>query len=1626
MSASLQKPTLLRVALLLLFCLSVAAAFSQTVHLPGSTPVGSNAVPQMIALTLPQAGTVAAVQVLTLGVPGRDFQSAASTCGVGQSYLAGQQCSVTVAFHPLAPGERRGAVVLLSSANKPLAMQFVAATATGPVSTFLPGSILTVAGNEAWIYGGDGNLAVASSIFLPFGVAVNPAGDLLIADSSNNRIRRVDGASGIISTIAGNGVIGNGGDGGPATAASLSSPSSIALDAAGDVYFADSGNNLIRRIDAFTGLISTVAGVPGTHGYAGDLGPATAATLNTPNGIAFDTAGNLYIADTGNHVVRQVSPAGTISTIAGRGFASFSGDGGPAVSAGLSSPWSVTPIPTGGLYIADQNNHRIRRIDGTGTISTVAGTGVAAYSGDGGPAALAELNVPASVALDVAGNLYIADSGNNRVRKIGAHTGLIYTIAGDSGESISGDGGPADTAGLYGPYTLALDDAGALLVADVFHNRIRRIAANAATLFYQPMRAGRISAPMLQALENDGNAPLNFTSLAPITQAQLDPNATTCLLTTALAPLDQCVLSIQFTPTQVGNPIQGIFDAKSDAVNSPGVVDLVGQVLDVDPSTVTVTSSANPSTTGAAVTFSVAVSSAGATPSGQVTLLDGTTPLATAQLAAGGLASFTVATLSSGQHSITVSYAGDASNSAAVSTVLLQVIKDLQAATTTLLSSSASPAVAGATLRLNASIAVTTQGSGSGTVSGVVSFQEGLNTLGTADVVNSSATLSITTLAPGTHTIVASYGGNATYAGSSSTALTQVVQVAQTKLALSTSANPANAGAALGLTATILSTGGTPTGAVTFLDGGKAVGTANLNGQGVASLQVAGPAWTPGTHTLTASYAGDTYNATSVSPPISETVALATTTNTLTASANPSPLGGPVTLTATLASNGGTPTGTVQFMDGSTSLGAGTLNAQGAATLTTSALALGNHKLSAVYAGDPYDAASTSAAVAESITTTSVAVTISPSNDPAVFATPVVFTLQVTANGAVPTGSIVLNEGAATLAQGKLDASGKATFTLSNLPIGAHSLAAMYAGDGTHMATTSPVLVERILQSTGIVLTASPAQAAGGTTVTLTATLTGANARPTTGPIVLSDGATILATLVPSAAGVVTYSSTTFAVGAHTITASYAGDDTNAATSTSTSLTVTIASTATTLTSSVNPANAGSPLTLAASVAGTGGTLTGSITFADAGTPIGAVSLTGTGAALTLSTLAPGIHQLTAIYSGDAYNALSTSPALVQQVARATTITLASSANPSLLTDSVTLTLTAANGTPAPPTGVLTLTDGAAVLAKLPLQNGTASYTMTSPALGIHTLQAVYAGDPQNAPAASQPLIQSVTLRPSTTTFTPSSTALANGQQLILISVVQPPGQTTGQPQPSGSVTFRSGSQTLGTAPIAAGIATLTLVPSAGLYTVSAVYSGDGLYATSASAVTNIIVEPPVAFTLTATPPNLSLKSGDHTSFTVALATNPVFADTLAFGCAGLPVYATCTFSENQVAVGGGLPHTLTVTLDTGNPLGAGPTASLAQPRGTIAFCIFPAMLFLALFHPRKRKVLQMGSPFHRRPFIWLVALGAAATLAALTGCGTSFTQQATAPGAYTFQVVATGNHTGSTETTTLQLKVTQ
>ncbi len=309
------------------------------------------------------------------------------------------------------------------------------------------------------------------SLAYPIDVAVDKAGNLYIAEQDGYRVRKVDTA-GRISTVAGTGTAGFPGDGGLATQAGLDHPYGVAVDAVGDVYITDGDHNRVRKVDT-AGRISTVAGT-GTAGFSGDGGLATQAGLIYPTGVAVDAAGNLYIADNGNNRVRKVDTAGRISTVAGTGTARFSGDGGLATQTGLHSPYGVAVDAVGDVYIADRDNHRVRKVDTAGRISTVAGTGTAGFSGDGGLATQAGLDHPYGVAVDAVGDVYITDSYNNRVRKVDT-AGRISTVAGTGTAGFSGDGGLATQAGLDHPYGVAVDAFGDVYITDSYNDRVRKV-----------------------------------------------------------------------------------------------------------------------------------------------------------------------------------------------------------------------------------------------------------------------------------------------------------------------------------------------------------------------------------------------------------------------------------------------------------------------------------------------------------------------------------------------------------------------------------------------------------------------------------------------------------------------------------------------------------------------------------------------------------------------------------------------------------------------------------------------------------------------------------------------------------------------------------------------------------------------------------------------------------------------------------------------------------------------------------------------------------------------------------------------------------------------------------------------
>jgi len=320
---------------------------------------------------------------------------------------------------------------------------------------------------------GDGRSAIEAVLNDPIGIYVNSRGEIFVSDHLHHRVRKI--SEGMISTVAGNSWRGFSGDGQRATLARLSYPEGLMQDPSGTLFVADRENHRLRKISP-EGIIRTVAGT-GRQGFSGDGGPANQSRLNGPTDVYISSTRALYVADRSNHRVRRIDPDGIITTIAGTGWPGFSGDGGPAVKAALNEPYGVTLDHVGNIFIADSGNHSIRRVSADGTITTVAGTGEAGFSGDGDHATRARLNNPSAIFVTAQNDIFITDEHNHRIRKI-SPSGIIQTIAGNGIAGYSGDGGPATHASLNDPEDLWIDTAGNIIFTDGDNHLIRKIAPN--------------------------------------------------------------------------------------------------------------------------------------------------------------------------------------------------------------------------------------------------------------------------------------------------------------------------------------------------------------------------------------------------------------------------------------------------------------------------------------------------------------------------------------------------------------------------------------------------------------------------------------------------------------------------------------------------------------------------------------------------------------------------------------------------------------------------------------------------------------------------------------------------------------------------------------------------------------------------------------------------------------------------------------------------------------------------------------------------------------------------------------------------------------------------------------------
>jgi hypothetical protein len=1383
-------PCILLAAILLSapsFALSQATFATFALGVPSS--------PQNVSVTLTAPGIVGNVQVLTAGAPGLDFAPAGQGTCLSASFPS--TCTVSITFTPSAPGMRVGAIVLMDADQQTmLGTTYIQGIGSGGLGVLSPANIIPFAGDGEGKSTPvlDGISAEMAELDQPASVALDGLGNLYIADVYHHRIRMVCAGigatitgtvctaaqAGFISTIAGNGIPGYTGDGGLAASATLNTPAGIALDGAGDLFIADSVNNVIREITAATGNISTIVGFKnaegaGGSGFGGDGGPATAALLNTPWGVTADGYGYLYIADTFNHRVRKLNIAsGIITTIAGTGVPGYNGDSIQANIAWLNVPYAVAFDAAHNMYIPDSANNRVRMVDPSGNITTFAGVGSIGFSGDGASPAAAALWSPSGVVADAGGNVYIADTQNSAIRKVSA-AGVISTIAqNDVGIYLYGGGGPYPVS-IYWPWGMALDGQGNLYFADFLNLRVREIQGNVSPVDFTrvPIRQGYQSKPATipVQLENDGNAPLDLVSItagsnAVIQQSALSPTLSPCATTGQnLVPGANCWLDPVFAPapfpaltsdqTEFGNiNIAANSTPTLTATNSPLQVEVVGIATPVNSTTTTLVSNPNPSGFGQSVFFTA-----------------------------------TIAT-----------------------------------------------------------------GAGTGDLTGGVEFYDGATLLGPSVPVDQSsgatqvvAALNISTLTVGTHTITAVYDTTKDlYHFSSTISMTQLV-LEGTVTTLTASEKTANVGDTVLFTAAVSAAngGGYPLdGAVTFTSGSTILCTQNINASGIATCSTLVLA--QGVNLITATYTPLSttdiepsigYLSFDVQTPSSILIAI----GGIQAQATGVFYGNPVTIFATVTGSGttasstGSPalpaSGTVVFFDGTNQIGTSTLaGAQAQASLIISTLSVGTHSITASYPGDSNFKPSVSTPISLTISQAQTGVTVSAFPAIAIAGAPValVAAIAVVQGVATPTGTL--------------------TFTTSGVALGAQPVT-------SGAATLSPI----------------------------------------------------------------------FAPGIQSIVATYSGDtDSSGAVSAPLSLQVLIATTTATVTSSSNPAIVLAPITFAVKITGNGGIPSGTVIFSADGTSLGNATLDATGTA-TLSTAAliVGSHSIAVSYSGDANDAPATSAAITQVV-------------------------------------------------------GTIS---TGTALGE------------------------------------SSTSGATPGVLLVATVVGAVG-----PLPTGTVTFLIGTTVLGSAQLnASGVATFTPNPFSGTETVTASYAGDTIHGPSVSQsiqVTGV----PIGFLITVTPSTLSIPTGQNATVSVALTSISGFTDTIGLGCATLPAVVNCHFSAASVSLAANATQTVQLTLDTDNPLGGGGSTSVHKSiRPASAWLAGTSLPIAALFGMIFWRVRRRNPIFARALFLLLLGTGAML----MNGCG-AIAQVSAAVGTYTIQVTGTGVNSDIVHYQNVTLTVTQ
>jgi predicted outer membrane repeat protein len=973
------------------------------------------------------------------------------------------------------------------------------------------------------------------------------------------------------------------------------------------------------------------------------------------------------------------------------------------------------------------------------------------------------------------------------------------------------------------------------------------------------------------------NQPVTFTATVMPTSGTGTPTGTvtfldgTTVLGTGTLTSGTATFTFMFTTTGT-HPITARYNG--DSTFSQSTSSVVNQV--VNPGvTVTVTGNPNPSGVNQQVTFTATVTpqSGTGTPTGTVTFLDGTNIIGTGTLTS-GMTSIMFTFTTTGMHVITARYNGDSTFGPGSGTVN-QIVSQ---PTATMLTSSLNPSGFNQAVTFTATVTPT---SGSGIPNGTVTFLDGTTVLGTGTLANGIATFTTSTLSVATHPITARYNpADATFLTSTSTVVNQVVNQFGVNAMVTSGTNPSNVNQQVTFTATITAIGTTaqtPTGSVSFREGSTILGTGTLSGTGgTATATFNFTFTTPGNHPITIVYAGDTNfgSGTATVNQVVNPTGTTTSTSLLTSAPNPSGFGQAVTFTATVTGAGGTPTGTVAFLEGTTVLGTGALTLVGGtptATFTTTTLSLGSHIIVARYSGDSTFASSTSTAVNQVVSQTTATTLVSSLNPSAVNQS-VTFTATVSSVGTsqAPTGTVTFLDGTTILGTGALTpgtgGNATATFTTTTLALGSHTLTARYnPADTTFLTSTSAALTQQVVQFQANITSVigNPNPANPGQQVTFTVTIMGQGTTQTpTGTVTFRDGTTLLGTATVSGTGstvTATFMFTFTTMGMHIINVNYSGDTNFSAANGSVTETILGGiGTTTALVSSINPSGVGQAVTFTATVTPASGTTspTGTVTFLDGTTILGTGTLSGTGGTATTTfmftfTSPAAIHPITARYNGDSTFASSTSMVVNQDVRLfSVTVTGAGSPNPSNPGQQVTITATVmGNTTTQTPSGSVVFRDGTTILGTSTLSGtgGTATATLQISTLmnGSHTITVSYGGD-TNFGSGMGTYTQNVGVNGTTTTLTTSLNFAITTRPVTFTATVT---ATTGTGTPTGTVTFRDGTTILGTGTLTAGgtagTATATFTTSTlalGAHSITAQYNGDTTFGGSTSAALREVI----------------------------------------------------------------------------------------------------------------------------------------------------------------------------------------